>query len=241
MSKQAWPDKRFCLEEVNLCRGGPSAASPTRIREKLVVGLAARPTLRPVLASCEAKRFTASLSSSAAIFLQAAVWGSERVGDVEVSVQPLPSHENSAGGPYYPVNGNIHGYVEFRVQLKNFSAKEQVCICVIPATNVTVASIAAWSFHERCALPAGRKCRSRCTSHPSRLPTVRWKCGWRECRMVAWFRFRACTNSAGSLTPYNPNPPSPAVLLSRSVPQDFRDRGSTKRRDKVASTSRRCI
>ena len=124
MSKQAWPDKRFCLEEVNLCRVGRAAVSPTRIREKLVVGLAARadprlaclPRARPKDSRPPCRR---------AIFLQAAVWGSERVGDVEVSVQPLPSHENSAGGPYYPVNGNIHGYVEFRVQLKNFRPRKQ--------------------------------------------------------------------------------------------------------------------
>ena len=60
-----------------------------------------------------------------AVLVQAAAWANERVGEVEVSVQPLPSKESSPIAAYGR-SGTTHGYIEFRVQLKNLSLKDQV-------------------------------------------------------------------------------------------------------------------
>ncbi len=47
----------------------------------------------------------------------------QRVGDVDVSVLPVPSKDATQNsGP----RGVRHGYVEYRVQLKNFSDKDQL-------------------------------------------------------------------------------------------------------------------
>ena len=46
----------------------------------------------------------------------------EKVGDIEVTVQPLPSKDTVTGTSY----GVYHGYVELRVQLKNPSASDRM-------------------------------------------------------------------------------------------------------------------
>jgi hypothetical protein len=49
----------------------------------------------------------------------ATAWAGERLGPIEVGVLPLASAEGEA------MNGVSHGYVEFRVRVKNSSAEEQ--------------------------------------------------------------------------------------------------------------------
>ena len=154
-------------------------------------------------------------------------------------MQPLPSHENSAGGPYYPVNGNIHGYVEFRVQLKNFSAKEQVAHLRYPGDERYGRIDRGVVVSRTVRIAGGQE-----VSVSLYQPPVEAANGSMEVRVEGvqdggLVSVPGLYDSARFSTPYNPNPPSPAVLLSRSVPQDFRDRGSTKGATKSRATSRR--
>lgn len=55
-----------------------------------------------------------------AFLLQSAALAGVRVGDIEATVQPTPSRDNTSG----EFHGTCHGYVELRVQLKNNSAKD---------------------------------------------------------------------------------------------------------------------
>ena len=63
--------------------------------------------------------------------LHAAARAGEKVGDVEVNVQPLPSKDNRSGTAY----GTRHGYVEFRVQLKNRSTEDHIVHLSYPGTR----------------------------------------------------------------------------------------------------------
>ncbi|MFO7907568.1 MAG: hypothetical protein R6U98_33275 [Pirellulaceae bacterium] len=57
--------------------------------------------------------------------------GGERIGDVDVSIQPLPTMDSGSG----IARGTSHGYVEFRVKLKNLSQENRVVRLAIPPTR----------------------------------------------------------------------------------------------------------
>ncbi len=67
------------------------------------------------------------LAYGAAMF-PAAAQSAERVGDVWVSVEPIPNPDNRGGEN----RGTEHGYVEYRVQLRNESASEQIVYLSYP-------------------------------------------------------------------------------------------------------------
>jgi hypothetical protein len=60
------------------------------------------------------------LAAMLATVLGAPALAGERVGPIEVNVQPLPTVDNSSGSS----NGTRHGYLEIRVQLRNSSTKD---------------------------------------------------------------------------------------------------------------------
>ena len=57
-----------------------------------------------------------------AMLPSAAAMAAGKIGGVEVSVLPLPNQDNRSGTMY----GTRHGYVEYRVQLKNTSTRDRV-------------------------------------------------------------------------------------------------------------------
>ena len=175
---------------------------------------------RPVMRFCLALVY--------AIFLQAAAWASERVGDVEVSVQPLPSQESTPSRSYGSANGTAHGYVEFRVQLKNSSAKEQVVHLRYPG-NERFGRIESGIMVARSVRIASKQE----VSVSLFQPPVDVAGSSMEVRVegvpdAGVIPVQGLYGGARVYSAYNSNPPSPAVLLSRSVPQDFRDRRATK-------------
>lgn len=138
----------------------------------------------------------------------------ERVGDVEVSVLPLPSKDTIEGQPY----GVRHGYVEYRVRLKNLSDEVRVVRLSYPPQStewLTDCAVATRSVR----LTAGQEVlvslyqptseqsldRMEVSVEGQRKPQMidaPSLCGWRE----------------------RSGPARIAVLVSRAVPQEFRDR-----------------
>ncbi len=83
-------------------------------------GMAPKGEERFAAASGRAKRLWLVLA--AALFWPAAPASAEKFGDIDVLVQPLPNRDSRAGGK----SGITHGYVEYRVQLKNLSTADHV-------------------------------------------------------------------------------------------------------------------
>ncbi len=143
----------------------------------------------------------------------------ERVGDVEVNVQPLPSKDNRSGTAF----GTRHGFVEFRVQLKNPSTEERIVHLSYPATHDkwvtygvvttrTVAIAGGQAVSVSLYQPpldvanAALEVRVEGVHDPKQIPVASLHDGWFD------------PTHADRI----------AVLLSRSVPQDFREREIAK-------------
>ena len=149
----------------------------------------------------------------AALFPIAAIAG-ERVGDVEVNVLPLPSKDNRSGGAY----GTTHGYVEFRVQLKNSSTEDRIVHLSYPGTRdgwVSDGAVVVRTVH----VAGGQEVLVSLYQPPLYVARetleVRVE-GVRESKYL----------SVASLFGHDYDPGGAVrttVLLSRNVPQDFRD------------------
>ena len=72
-----------------------------------------------------------ALGLGISMFVQISASAGEKVGDIEVNVQQLPSKDSRSGRPY----GTRHGYVEYRVQLKNSSTENRIVHLSYPGTR----------------------------------------------------------------------------------------------------------
>jgi hypothetical protein len=156
----------------------------------------------------------------ASVLLPAAVapaW--QRIGDVEVIVEPLPNMERSTGRE----RGVTHGYVEYRVRVKNLSTKDHTVILRYPATP-SYDRTAGAAVSRTVLVTGGQESSVSLFEPPSgsgeTLMEVRVD-GEEEPRKIPvenLRRWRYGSSYGEELLP--------AVLLSRGVPQDFRERGS---------------
>jgi len=142
----------------------------------------------------------------------------EKIGDIDVLVQPLPNTDVRSGRE----DGVSHGYVEYRVQLKNSSAKDCKVELVYPASRDYSRSGVVAS--RTVQVLAGQEASVSLFQPPSSdawgSMSVRVE-GVKEARQISVGSLRR--ESGGYGYDYGPGPRS-AVLLSRGVPQDFRDR-----------------
>jgi hypothetical protein len=147
----------------------------------------------------------------------------QRVGDVEVTVQPLANLDR-AGGQNFGVS---HGYVEYRVRLKNFSDKERTVHLTFPAetrndrTSGTVST-------RTVAVTAGQESFVSLFEPPTSTGESTMQVnvdGVKDGRVIPVGSMR--TSPQYGYGYGNPTNNVPAVLLSRGVPQDFREQGVT--------------
>jgi hypothetical protein len=136
----------------------------------------------------------------------------ERVGDVEVAVQPVPNKDNRNGD----IIGTHHGYVEYRVQLKNFSTKDQIVHLSYPGN------------HEYSRLVTRTICVTGGQSVLVSLyqPPIAIFQTTLEVHVegVKDKKNLPVTNLFDVIVNHNHNnSKQPVVLFSRSVPQEFRD------------------
>jgi hypothetical protein len=161
----------------------------------------------------------------AALFLLAASARADKVGDIEVAVQPLPNKESRQGPNAYSVTtGTIHGYIEYRVQLKNSSTKEHIVHLRYPADppygNVNYGVIAARTVR----VAGGQEVSVSLYQPPVEAAAMDMEVRVEGVREPA--KIFVGTLYDGNRFGYgSPQKLRAAVLLSRSVPQDFRDRG----------------
>jgi hypothetical protein len=146
------------------------------------------------------------------LFLAAPAAAVERLGDVEISVQPPPNRDNRSG-----VNGTSHGYIEVRVLLKNLSAGDRTVRLYYPPLEG--ARLVSEVNVSRTVQVAGGQQMSVSLFQPpldvsGPLLEVRVD-GASGNRMLPYDSPRNW-RSSGEF--------GRAILLSRSVPQDFRER-----------------
>jgi hypothetical protein len=154
----------------------------------------------------------AVLGLGVAMFLPMAVRAGERIEKIEINVDPLPSKDNASGPSY----GVCHGYVELRLRLKNSSSDNRVVRLSYPATRD------GWAIEgvvaTRTVRVAGGQEAAVSLFHPSarvgnEMLEVKVE-GVRDGRTIPLPSMRA----------YRSGDPCPAaVLISRGVPQEFRD------------------
>ena len=164
---------------------------------------------------------------AAVICFSAVPAAAEKVGDIEAAVQPLPNRDSStAAASYGGQSGTTHGYIELRVQLKNSSNKEQIVHLTYPGGRYGISHgvVAARTVR----VTGGQEVSVSLYQPPvevaEQMLEVRVE-GVRDSAMIpvtslfGWQRY---------MFGNTPQQDRAAVLLSRSVPQDFRDRGQAK-------------
>lgn len=147
------------------------------------------------------------------MFFSVGAWAGEKVGDIDVSIQPLPSKDNAYGSTY----GVCHGYVEFRLRLKNMSNEDRIVHLSYPATSGYVVNDGV-VMTRKVRVAGGQEAAVSLFQPPIMAANDRLQVrveGMREPRTI----------TLESLHAYRYNNESPAaVLISRGVPQEFRDR-----------------
>ena len=153
----------------------------------------------------------------------------DKVGDVEIRLQPLPNKDPHSGQPL----GTRHGYVEYRVQLKNSATEDRVVHLAYPASRPGLQPFGV-AVSRTVRVAGGQEVAVSLFQPP--VPVF-----------ASALEVHVDGEQDGKIIPveslhsyyYGPNSPnSVAVLLSRSVPQDFRDLGLTQPRAKsVAPTT----
>jgi hypothetical protein len=145
----------------------------------------------------------------------------EKIGDIEIIVQPLPNADIRSGRE----NGISHGYVEYRVQLKNSSAKDHTVELSYPAARGSVARfgvVASRTVQVLAGQEASVSLFEPASGGESGSMRVRVD-GVKEAREIPVDSLRGGLGRYG----YEYGPAARfAVLLSRGVPQEFRDRAS---------------
>jgi len=134
----------------------------------------------------------------------------EKVGGVDVSVLPSASMDNVYGSSH----GISHGYSEIRVRLKNLSTQDQVVQLSYPSTHDRPVTCPVTTREVRVA--AGQE------AAVSLFQTALLDNDMLEVRVDGspdYVRIPAVSLYEHSYG----NPPIPAVLLSRNIPQEFRD------------------
>jgi hypothetical protein len=167
----------------------------------------------------------AALALGMAMVLQLAASAAERIGDIEVNVQPLPSKDNRSGRAY----GTSHGYVEYRVQLKNSSTKDHVVYLSYPGTRGTTVSSGA--MVSRTVNVAASQEVSVSLYQPP-MSVVREAI---EVRVEGVSDEKLIPVASLYEWVYTGGPNRIAVLLSRNVPQDFHDSAVSKTETKAAT------
>ena len=174
-------------------------------------------TFRRLLASGYYECFFARLFFALvlALFLQSAAIAGVTVGDVIASVQPTPSMI-AASGSYG--EGTCHGYVEFRVLLKNNSPEERIVYLSYPPSR----SIGGGAVVKRTVKIAGKQTVSVSIFQPplyasSNTLEVRVK----DVRDPGVMQVNSSFSYSG-YRGYNETSKI-AVLLGRAVPQEFAD------------------
>jgi hypothetical protein len=153
------------------------------------------------------------LALGAVMLLPFPAGAGEKVGDIEISVQPLPNLDNVHGSTY----GVRHGYVELAVRLKNLSRDDHLVHLSYPPTPdlwIDRGIIATRTVH----LAGGQEAAVSLFQPPST-----WDRGMLELRVegvqdphivhvstLRDYRYDSATAAA--------------VLVSRGVPDEFRDR-----------------
>jgi hypothetical protein len=157
------------------------------------------------------------LALLAIVLCPAASARAENVGGVDVIVQPLPNRDTTSGDD----RGVIHGYVECRVQLKNPSATDHVVELAYPARRGGGGYDGSMATSRTVRVLGGQEATVSLFEPPSGSGSgngaMRVRVDGGEPREIP----------VGSLRGWGRNyPPAPpfAVLVSRGVPQDFRDR-----------------
>lgn len=160
--------------------------------------------------------------------LHAAAWAGEKVGDIEVAVLPLPNRASSSS--YGTGLGTTHGYIEYRVQLKNSSSQERIVHLSYPGDRygrVDYGVVTSRTVH----VAGGQEVFVSLYQPPlvvaGQVLDVRVE-GVRESLPIPVTSLFGGQSSGYS--PYYGNSlassrPQAAVLLSRSFPQDFGGRG----------------
>ena len=161
-------------------------------------------------------RLAALLAFSASLLATSGTaWAQGRVGDVDVVVQPLPNVENPVSGRR---PGVTHGYVEYRVRLKNLSNKDRTVELIYPQTDM-VAALDGVRASRVVHVLAGQEA-SVSLFEPS------FSTGWGAMTVRVVGVKDPLNVPVGSLRGYAYGSAAtlPAVLLSRGIPQDFRER-----------------
>jgi hypothetical protein len=159
-----------------------------------------------------------TLALATVMCFQIAATAGEQVGDIEVSLQPLPNKDNRSGRAI----GTRHGYVEYRVQLKNSATEDHIVHLSHPGTRDGRVSYGVVT--SRTVRVAG----GQEVAVSLYQPAVAVGYGTMEVHVEG---VRDAKNiPVESLHGwYDPsNSPRMTVLLSRNVPQDFRDLGQPK-------------
>ena len=141
------------------------------------------------------------------------------IGDVEASVLPLPSLDNRSG----QARGTCHGYVEYRVLLKNHSPQERIVDLSYPDGEERYGVVVS----RKVVVAGGQEVLVSLFQPPVTVAReyldVRVK-GVRDSKKLP------VTSLYHSWHGHNER--RPAVLLGRNVPQDFRDGGEAKKETK---------
>jgi hypothetical protein len=161
----------------------------------------------------------AMLGLGIAMFFPGAVWAVvERFGGVEISVQPLPSKDNRFGGAY----GTRHGYVELRVLLRNLTSDERVVHLSYPTVRERWVSSGVVVMRS-VRIAGGQAAAVSLYQPPQEVANETLDM---QVDGVAEGRSFPVSSLHGWYDPSNAN--RSAVLLSRSVPQEFWDLARAK-------------
>lgn len=164
--------------------------------------------------------------------LAAAARAGERVGDIDVNVQPLPSREVRSGTASYSGNqGTTHGYVEFRVQLKNVSSKDQTVHLRYPGDDPYGRVNRGVVVSRTVRVAGGQEAAVSLYQPPVQVANhslgVRID-GVKNGLLMPLISLYEGGYGYGRYYSGSPEKVRPVVLLSRSVPQDFKERGKSK-------------
>ena len=155
----------------------------------------------------------AVLGFGIAMFLPMDARAGEKVDDINVNIEPLPSRDNAYGSSY----GVCHGYVEFRVRLKNSSTSDRVIHLSYPAVRdrwISDGVVVTRTVHVAGGQEAAVSLFQPPVGVDNETLEVRVE-GVRDSSMIPLpsLREHRFDNSYPA-----------AVLISRGVPQEFRDR-----------------
>lgn len=165
------------------------------------------------------------LAIAVALLIHVGASAGEKLHGVEINVQPVPSQDNRSGTPY----GTRHGYVEYRVQLKNSASEDRIVYLSYPGqrdawansgvvatrtVRVAAGQEALVSLYQPPMHVARKAMEVRVEGEPEErtLPLA---------SLHSWYGYSRADRTA--------------VLLSRNVPQEFREGIRSKTKAKPAA------